>query len=65
MQKARLVQSNMMDAKTVAVAGYRGLMKNKRVVIPGFKNRTLAFATRLVSRKLATALAGHMMNESG
>lgn len=37
-----------MDAKTVAVAGYRGLMRGKRVVIPGIFNKvTSAFAKRL------------------
>lgn len=37
----------MMDARRVAKAGYRGLMRGKRVVIPGFWN------------KLASALARH------
>jgi short-subunit dehydrogenase len=63
MEKARLVQSAMMDAKTVAEAGYDGLMRGKRVIIPGFKNKLLAFSTRFASRKTTTAIAGYMMKE--
>jgi short-subunit dehydrogenase len=37
-----------MDARTVAEAGYRGLMRGKRVVIPGMTNKiTSALAKRL------------------
>lgn len=40
-----------MDARTVAVAGYRGLMRGKRVVIPGVINKIAsAFAKRLPVR---------------
>jgi short-subunit dehydrogenase len=35
-----------MDARTVAEIGYRGLMRGKRVVIPGFANRLAAAASR-------------------
>lgn len=40
-----------MNSTTVAEAGYRGLMKDKAVVIPGFRNRLLAVAVKLVPRK--------------
>jgi short-subunit dehydrogenase len=46
-----------MDAATVAEAGYRGLMKNKPVIIPGFKNSFLAFSVRFVPRKMAVRIA--------
>ena len=51
----------MMEASTVAKTGYRGLMKNKRVVIPGLKNRLLAalsarFFPRGVVLKVVTVL---------
>jgi short-subunit dehydrogenase len=37
-----------MDARTVAEVGYRGLMRGKRVVIPGMTNKiTSALAKRL------------------
>jgi len=41
-----------MDAERVGRAGYRGLMKNKTVIIPGTRNKLLAVATRLAPRKL-------------
>lgn len=47
----------MMDAATVAAIGYRGLMKGKALVIPGFKNRLLAQAVSVVPRVLATDVA--------
>ena len=32
-----------MDAKTVALSGYKGLMKNKMFVIPGIRNKVMSF----------------------
>jgi short-subunit dehydrogenase len=40
----------LMDAPTVARIGYKGLMKNKAVVIPGFKNRFLVSCVRFLPR---------------
>lgn len=37
----------MMDARSVAEIGYRGLMKGKRVVIPGSMNRIASFLARI------------------
>lgn len=54
MEGVRLVQGKLMDAKTVAVAGYQGAMKNKRIVIPGFSNRFLVFLVRLSPRSWVT-----------
>ena len=49
-----------MEASTVARIGYRGLMKNKRVVIPGAGNRLFAVLGRVFPRglvlKVVTAL---------
>ncbi len=39
-------------AESVAKAGYDALMKNKLVIIPGFRNRFLAFASKFIPRKL-------------
>ncbi len=57
MQESRLVQGEIMDVETVARAGYRGLMSGQRIVIPGARNKTLAFATRLLPRGLVTRIA--------
>lgn len=40
----------LLDAKTVAEIGYKGLMKKKRVVIPGLMNQTFAFLARYAPR---------------
>jgi short-subunit dehydrogenase len=46
-----------MDAKTVARAGYRGLLKGKTLVIPGFRNWLVAESIRISPRKMVTALS--------
>ncbi len=46
-----------MDAKTVARAGYRGLLKGKTLVIPGFRNWLVAESIRVSPRKMATAIS--------
>jgi len=43
---SKLFKANAMDAQTVARVGYRGLMNNKRVVIPGMRNRITVLAMR-------------------
>lgn len=59
MEKSPLVTGTLpvMDAVGVAKIGYRGLMKGKTIVIPGFVNRVLVFSVRLGPRKLVTAIA--------
>jgi short-subunit dehydrogenase len=46
-----------MDAKTVARAGYRGLLKGKTLVIPGFRNWAVAESVRISPRKMVTAIS--------
>jgi short-subunit dehydrogenase len=43
---ARLVRLGQMEASTVAEAGFRGLMRGKRVVIPGLRHRIGATLAR-------------------
>jgi short-subunit dehydrogenase len=60
MEESGLLSGKMlsvMDSKTVARIGYRGLMKNKTLVIPGFINKVVAFSTRLGPRKMNTQIA--------
>jgi short-subunit dehydrogenase len=52
-----------MDARTVAEAGYAALIAGKPVVIPGVRNRLLAFGVRLAPRQVVTRIA-RRMNES-
>jgi short-subunit dehydrogenase len=56
--KTRLFKSlRPMDAKTVARAGYRALLKGKTLVIPGFRNWLVAESVRFSPRKLVTAIS--------
>ena len=51
MQAARLFRlPGVMDAGDVARAGYRGLMRGKRMVVPGLMNRALPFVVRISPR---------------
>ena len=62
--KSRLFkQLRPMDAKTVALKGYRGLMAGKTLVIPGLRNWMLVESLRISPRKLVTAVSGRLMDE--
>jgi uncharacterized protein len=52
--------SPVMDARTVARAGYEGLMAGKRLVVPGWSNRLTVFSTRLASRSLLARITGRL-----
>jgi short-subunit dehydrogenase len=47
-----------LDARSVALAGYRGLMAGRRLVVPGLGNRILTLALRVVPRGLVVAAVG-------
>lgn len=50
MNKSLLFRFGPMDAGTVALAGYRGLMRGSAIVIPGLKNKLTAWSVRWVPR---------------
>lgn len=54
-----LFRGRVMNVATVARAGYRGLKRGQRLVIPGLRNKFFARATRLVPISLAASLARH------
>jgi uncharacterized protein len=56
LMKSRMM--TVMDAATVAKKGYEGMMRAKKVIIPGFMNRLLATAARVGPRDWGTAIAG-------
>ncbi len=45
-----------MDARTVAIAGYRGLLRGKRVVIPGLVNKIASALARCLPARWTTAV---------
>lgn len=51
LESSRLFQSGAMDARDVALEGYKALMEKKSLTIPGIKNRVLANLVRFLPRK--------------
>jgi len=54
-----------MEARTVAEIGYRGLMRGKRVVIPGLANKVGAFFARRVPQRLTSAVVRRVHAKAG
>lgn len=50
----KLMGGKVMTAEQAALAGFEGLMKGKTIVIPGAKNRALAFSVRFLPRSFVT-----------
>ena len=63
LNRPKLFDSNVADARDVAEFGYRALMAGWRVAIPGARNKFLVQAQRFVPRRLV-ARAVHRLNES-
>lgn len=65
-KKTKLVKSKlagMMTAEEVAKTGYKSLMKGKRIVIPGFRNKLITQFIRLTPRKLVTFVVNFIHKE--
>jgi uncharacterized protein len=60
MTGTRAFKLGVMGAGPVARAGHDGLRHGKTLVIPGLRNRAMAFAVRLSPRALVTRIAGYM-----
>lgn len=50
MGKLAMFKKNAMDVKDVARAGYHGMRKQKRLIVPGLMNKLLAFSNRFTAR---------------
>jgi short-subunit dehydrogenase len=48
------------DARSVAVAGYRGMLAGKTVVVPELRNRAVALLARLSPRRLTLLVSGRL-----
>ncbi len=62
---ARMVAMGSMTAEQVALAGYKALMRGQPVVIPGFWNSLMIFATRLAPRSLMVRVSRQFMEPAG
>jgi len=56
-QRSRLFEAFVMDAPTVARAGYDGMMRGKTLVVPGLRNKLIPVAARLTPRSLIATLS--------
>jgi len=62
MHNAKLYDSGVLSAKDVAAVGFNGMMKGKLHVIPGFKNRILAFFSSITpSSQIRLNMAAKVM----
>jgi short-subunit dehydrogenase len=56
-QRSRLFEAFVMDAPTVARAGYDGMIAGKAVVVPGLRNKLVPVAARMVPRPFIATLS--------
>jgi hypothetical protein len=52
-----LFRGRVASAEEVARAGYAGMLRGRRVIVPGAQNKLLAFAVRFAPRRVVTAIA--------
>jgi len=65
MGAAANAKEGLMDAKTVAMAGYNAMMSGKLNVTPGFKNQLITFACRtLPSREALLKIASNAIRDT-
>jgi short-subunit dehydrogenase len=65
MQKSKLFKMmSTMSSAEVALAGYRGVMSGRRLVIPGLMNKVGAHATRFAPRILPPRIVRALQSES-
>jgi uncharacterized protein len=65
LEDSRLVQGEIADATSVALAGYRGLMAGKTIVIPGFSNKLIPWIVRVSPRGVVTRVVRRMQERVG
>jgi uncharacterized protein len=65
MGESKLVKGKrIMDSRSVARAGYQGLLAGRPLVIPGLKNKVLAQSVRLLPRRTVTTLVRNAQERS-
>jgi len=60
-----LKRGSLMSANEVSEIGYAALMRNKGVVIPGFRNKVLAFLPRLGPQSLVVRISRWTLERQG
>lgn len=59
-QNSRINRGGKMSQRKVAEAGYEGLRKEKKVVVPGFKNRMLVRLTKIAPKSLVIRVVRYL-----
>ena len=59
-----LVRAGLMDARPVAEAGYDALVRGRRVVVPGVKNKVLAQSVRVAPRVVVTRVVKRLQQRA-
>jgi short-subunit dehydrogenase len=65
MGASKMLNGAIMDAGQVAEKGYRGFLRGKRLIMPGTRNRFIAFLPRLLPRKLMTRIIRSSQDRTG
>ncbi|KQN99876.1 SDR family NAD(P)-dependent oxidoreductase [Paenibacillus sp. Leaf72] len=66
MGESKMFQSGaIMEAGQVAEEGYRGFIRGDTIIIPGARNRLMAFIPRLLPRKWVTRMVRSTQNRTG
>ncbi|WNB91477.1 SDR family oxidoreductase [Bacillus sp. NEB1478] len=63
LEQSRLFQSGAMGANEVALTGYKALMNEKHISIPGFKNKALAQLVRFLPRKAVLNIVHYVQDK--
>jgi short-subunit dehydrogenase len=65
MEKSRLFKLGRMRSEDVARAGYKAMLRGKRLVIPGIKNKVIMESVRFAPRRIVTAIARSLQERAG
>ena len=60
MHGSKLKDATMMDAATCARIGWDGMLRGRRLVVPGLTNRATLVAPRLLPRRLMTRVVARV-----
>jgi uncharacterized protein len=63
LESSRLFQSGAMNARDVAIEGYKALMEEKSLEIPGFKNKALTNLVRFLPRKSVLKIVHYVQDK--
>jgi short-subunit dehydrogenase len=64
LHRSRLFRGTVMEAAPVAEAGYRGMMRGDRLIVPGMTNKMVPLAARLFPRRIVTAASRRAAEEA-